>query len=57
MEQPGLDGYDSDAEYNRMAAEYEKTKGIKLPPRHKGSMLKSSLTDKSSGYGFNKADV
>ena len=40
-----------------MAAEYEKTRGIKLPPRHKGSMIKSGLTDKSSGYGFNKTDV
>ena len=34
-----------------MAAEYEKTRGVKLPPRHKGSVMKSSvaggLTDKA----------
>ena len=28
---------DSDEEYQKMASEYEKTRGIKLPPRNKGS--------------------
>ena len=28
---------DSDEEYQKMATEYEKTKGVKLPPRNKGS--------------------
>ena len=28
---------DSDEEYQKMAKEYEQTRGIKLPPRNKGS--------------------
>ena len=30
----------SDEEYEKMAQEYESAKGVKLPPRHKGSAAK-----------------
>ena len=37
---------DSDAEYERLAKEYEQQRGVKLPARHKGSQDKAALLKK-----------
>ena len=55
MEHPSKhDDNDSDAEYERMAADYQKTHGLKLPPRNKGSVLKSGNL---GGRGFPRSNM